>query len=285
MNAPGRSKPGYAIFAAMALMACAVCSLEAAAISPVAAPADSGDDPDDAPKRPPQSDGPAIRVVRSVPYPAGAMHLDRGITGAFLGGKHQNMGEQQSLYQWQGEVGYYYQPWFSGAVAFRIKAGEPSDKRQKILNRYFLLMRFHKAWSNTAVYIGPQLGLDNLNVLDGTPNIKDSVSIIRKPIDTTNASLSLDIGGGWKFSRWVGATLGSSLEYSLVGEEGLPHNNSLNIHVSPGIAVDVLAFTESFRELVPALYINVEFQVGFLLLEKNRHRHDQAAILGIGLAF
>ena len=240
-------------------------------------------DSEDVPKHIPDSTSLDSRAGQSIPYPAGALYIRRGICGAFLGGKHRNMGEQQSLYQWQGEVGYFYTPWFSGGVGFRIKAGEPSDTKQKILNRYFLLTRFHKAWTKTAIYIGPQLGLDNLNVLNGSPTGTDS--IIQVPIRNTNASLGLDIGGGWKFSRWVGLTLGSNLEYSLVGEEGLPNNNSLNIHVNPGLALNILAFTDHLRNLVPAMYVNVEFQAGFLLLEKNRHRNDQAAVLGIGFAF
>jgi hypothetical protein len=37
--------------------------------------------------------------------------------------------------------------------------------------------------------------------------------------------------------------------------------------------------------LVKALYVNVEFQSGFLLFEKTRLRQDWAAVFGIGLAF
>ena len=60
------------------------------------------------PPRPvPAVEGPVYREVRSIPYPTGALYVGRGITGAFLGGKYQNFGEDQSLYQWQGEVGYY----------------------------------------------------------------------------------------------------------------------------------------------------------------------------------
>ncbi len=226
---------------------------------------------------------PVFAEVRSVPYPSGALYVRRGLCGAFLGGQHQNLGDSLSLYQWQGEATYYYTPWFSGGVGFRIRAGEPSAEKQIILNRYFLLLRFNKDLKRAAIYIGPQLGLNNLNVLNGKP--KGVATIVDSAIGGTGASLGLDIGGGWKFSRWISATLGTNLEYSLVGVEGRANNNSLNINVNPGIAIDILTFTNSLRKLVPALYVNIEYQVGFLLLEKNRHRNDQAEILGLGLAF
>lgn len=220
----------------------------------------------------------------SIPYPGGALYVERGICGAFLGGKQKNLGERQSLYQWQGELGYFYKPWFSGGVGFRIKAGEPSDLVQKIQNRYFLLTRFHKSWNMLALYLGPQLGLDNLNVLNG--NVTDSLlSAPKRGIKDTDASLGLEMGGGWKANRWIGFTLGSNLEFSLVNQDTLSSKKALDVHINPGLAIDILAFSENFRELVKALYVNVEFQSGFLLFEKTHFRQDWAAVFGIGLAF
>lgn len=221
------------------------------------------------------------RIIQSIAYPNGALYMSRGITGAFLGGKHKNLGEDQSLYQWQGELGYYYTPYFSGGAGFKITAGEPSDSAQKIFNRYFLNVRLHRAWNKAAVYAGLQLGMGNLNILTGSP----SDSLIKTPIKNTKPTLGLDLGGGWKFSRYVGLTLGNNLEYSLVDEEGVGVSNALNIHVNPGLALDVLAFTDTMRELVPAFYIYVEFQRGILIFEKENKREDQAGVIGIGLAF
>lgn len=239
------------------------------------------------PTRIPDVTGPIFREVRSIPYPNGAIYVNRGLTASFLGGKHQNLGEAQSLFQWQGELGYFYTPNFSGGVAFRITAGEPSNTEQKIRNRYFVEGRFHKAWSTTAFYIGPQIGLDNLNILNDradTAALKGTLTkAIPASINPTNASLGLDMGAGWKFSRWVGATLGTTFEYSLVSEEGTA--NSLNLHINPGFAVDILSFSDSLRNLVPAMYLVVEFQGGYLLFEKNQYRTDRAAILGISLVF
>ncbi len=228
----------------------------------------------------------SFRVVKSIPYPAGALYIERGICGAFLGGKQKNLGEHQSLYQWQGELGYFYKPWFSGGVGFRIKAGEPSDTVQKIQNRYFLLTRFHKSWNTLAFYLGPQLGLDNLNLLNGSPDTGTHIlKPIRGRIDDTNASLGLDMGGGWKCSRWIGLTMGSNLEYSLGGRDSLSKDFSLDIHVNPGVAIDILAFSENLRELVQALYFHIDFQSGFLLFEKTHYRQDWAIVGGFGLAF
>jgi|GEM_PF-7122895 len=75
---------------------------------------DSSEDFEEPPKRIPDVTGPVFLEVRSIPYPNGAIYVNRGITGSFLGGKHQNLGEAQSLFQWQGELGYCYSPSFSG---------------------------------------------------------------------------------------------------------------------------------------------------------------------------
>jgi hypothetical protein len=243
-------------------------------------PARAGDS-DQTPKRIPDLVGPVFREMRSVPYPNGALYMSRGLTGAFMGGKHTNLGEDFSLYQWQGELGYFYTSYFSGGVGFKITAGEPSDTAQKIFNRYFINMRFHHSWNEAALYLGGQLGMGNLNILTGSA--KDTK--IKTPIKNTKPTLGLDFGSGWKFSRYLGATLGANLEYSLVDEEGVGTTNALNLHINPGVSLDLLAFTETLRELVPALNVNVEYQAGFLIFEKSGHRQDRATVIGVGLAF
>ena len=223
--------------------------------------------------------------VHPIPYPNGAIYLPRGLAVSFMGGKHRNLGESQSLFQWQGEVGYFYTPFFSGGAGFRIRAGEPSAITQKVENRYFLLTRFHKSWKTVAIFGGPELGLDNLNVLSGAPP-KDSLNtVITKPIKNTNAGLGLEAGGGWLFSKWVGFTLGGNMEYSLVGRESNSVANGLNLHVLPGLALDLLSCTHTPRALVHAAYFFVEFQSGLLIFEKKLHKHDVAGVTGISVAF
>jgi len=217
----------------------------------------------------------------AIPYPNGAVYLEKGLSGAFLGGKHRNLGENQSLYQWQGELGYLYVKWFSAGLGFKITAGEPSETEQKIFNRYFIFGRFHKGWDKVAVFAGPLLGVNNLNILTGSP----TDSIFSDPINNTKPTLGLNSGVGWKFSRWVGLTVGSNLEYSLVDEEGVGLKNALNHHINPGLAVDILAFSKTMKELVPAFFVNVEFQFGLLIFEKERYRSDRTGVIGVGFAF
>lgn len=228
----------------------------------------------------------------AIPYPNGALYVNRGISGAFLGGRHKNVGDTGSLYQWQGDLGYFYKPWLSGGLGFRITAGEPSSKAQKIFNRYFINLRAHHSWNDAAAgYVGVQFGVGNLNLLtDSASNdtIKTSVNLpkgLGTPIKNTKPTMSLDLGVGWRFSKYVGFTLGNNLEYSLVDEEGVGTTNGLNLHVNPGLALDLLAFSEGLRNLVPAMFVNIEFQSGFLIFEKNGHKLDQSGVLGVSLAF
>lgn len=241
--------------------------------------ADSDLEDEEEPPRPiPLQDGKVFREVRSIPYPSGAIYLNKGLTGSFLGGKYRK-GKEQSLFQWQGEVGYYYTPWFSAGLAFKIRAGEPSSAEQEVSNRYFAQARFHKAWSKLAMFAGPQIGVDNLNIFSGTQDTLEA------PFKRTNARLGVETGLGWKATRWAGLTFGSMAEYSLVGEESSLLGNELNLRIIPGLAVDVLSFTDTLRELVPALYVNVEVQYGFLIFNAADTNNDLAYILGVGLAF
>ena len=272
-----------------AFRAAAFASLAALA-SLSAAPASAGSiegprgDAGEAPVEPlPRLPRDSIRASarRSVPYPNGAMYLSRGITGTFMGGKRRISEEENFLFQWQGELSYFYNDWFSGGVAFRIIAGEPNSDKQKIVNRYYAQARFHKAWSKAALYIGPQIGVGNINILTDSLAKQNGL----EPIKNTLPTLAIDFGGGWKFSRYVGLTTGSNLEYSMVDEDKDGLSNSLNMHLSPGLALDVLAFTDSLQELVPAFYVYVESQMGFLLSDASGSRRDFAYVIGVGLAF
>lgn len=250
---------------------------------------DVGDAQDEPPRIQALSE-PVIHEVKSIPYPNGAIYVKRGLTGAFLGGKHKNQGEDQSLFQWQGELGYFYTPYISGGLGFRITAGEPSSSAQKIFNRYFLNVRVHRAWENLALYVGPQLGMGNLNIL--TDSTRDTTKTGDKGLgaglknipSNTKPTLSLDAGMGWKLSRYLAVTFGTNMEYSFVTEEGVGWSNALNLHLNPGLSFDLLAYADSWRDLVPALYVNIEFQSGYLIFEKSGHRLDQAGVLGLSLS-
>ncbi len=223
---------------------------------------------------------PAAPEIVSIPYPNGAIYLEYGITGAFSGGWYRNYGETQGLYQWQGEMGYFYRPWFEGGIGFKMNAGEPSDSSQKVRNRFFLIGRFHKAWTRLGGYAGLQLGVDNLNV---SLSSLDSGNF-RKPFQETNAGLGVEFGLAWKFSRYAGITLGHRFEFSFVGEKD-SSGNAVNFRIFPGLAFDLLPLLPSLRENVKAFYFFGELQFGRLILENVSNRRDMAWISGISLAF
>jgi hypothetical protein len=244
---------------------------------------EAGEAPVEPLKKPPLD---SIRApkVNSVPYPNGAIYLSRGITGTFMGGKRILSEETQYSFQWQGELSYFYSAALSGGLGFRIVAGEPNTDKQKIVNRYFIHLRYHLAWEKVALYAGPQIGLGNFNVkLDSLTAFKGLDSL--KALEETKPTVALDFGGGWKFSRQFGMTLGSNLEYSMVDEDRPGVNNSLNMHVFPGLSWDILSLAGSLRALVPAFYVHAESQIGFLLSEATGPKSDIAYMLGLGLAF
>ncbi len=227
------------------------------------------------PRRIPEVSGPVYRKVKSIPYPNRSFYISKGILGGIAFGKYKKDGDDFSLFQWQGEGTYFYQPYFSAGVAGKITAGEPSDLTQEINTRYQVLVRFHHAWSHVAVYGGPQLGLDNLNFFSQPPD--DTTSILDNSRKNTNPSLGLDLGMGWKIHPFLGLTMGAICEYST--------EQALNIRLMPGFAVDLLTFADEMREVVPALYVFVEYQAGYLTLEQRGRRQDWSLVAGLGLAF
>ena len=225
---------------------------------------------------------PIPKVETSVAYPGGSLYLSRGIFASLAGGQHKNYSQSQNLYQWQGEVSYYYTSWFSGGAGFKMIAGQPSDASQLIRNRFFIVSRFHKSWSKVSTYLGAQIGMDDLNVslspLD-TGNF-------RQPLSDLNAGMGLELGAGWKFSRFVGATFAQRFEASLVGEAtDSAKTSSINFHISPGIALDILAFAPPLRKNVKACYAFTELQFGQLLLVGRSSRRDFSWITGLSFAF
>ena len=230
---------------------------------------------------------PADRVEISIPYPNAGMYLYRGIYGSFAGGRSREAdtasakGWQDPLFQWQGEVNYYYTPWFSGGVGFRINAGAPSDSQQTVENRYFLLTRFHKAWPRAAVYAGARLGVDDVNF---SLRPRDTLNLV-EPLRETNAGLGLEAGLGWKFVRYAGFTLGQRMDISLVRQHAENPNRGLNFMTQPGFALDMVRIRPELYEHVKAFYLLTEMQFGQSLSESGDWRYQFAWIVGLSLAF
>jgi hypothetical protein len=229
------------------------------------------------------------RKTPSIPYPSGHLYLDHGLVGVFAGGKVLDVNETKSLFQWQGEFSYFYHPWLSGGVGFRIKAGEPSDSIQKIENRFFFLLRTHYAWKKVAVFIGPQLGVDDLNfrrLADTLSSAQRNASDSLTP-NNTGAGLGMELGLGWKPLPWFGFTLGHRFEYALANltSTSKAASRSFNFRDAAGISVDVLPFVPRLRESVHALYVFAEYQSGFLLVLDERRRIENGWAAGGSIAF
>lgn len=221
------------------------------------------------------------RVEVSIPYPNAGMYMYRGIYASFAGGRSQNDAESDPVFQWQGEAQYFYTPWFSGGVGFRINAGAPSDEEQRVDNRYFLLAGFHKAWPRAAGYIGLRAGVDDVN-FSLVPS--DSLDFDDR-LSETHAGLGLALGGGWKFSRLWGLTLGQRADVSLVRQNAKNPYRALNLMTQPGLAFDMVRLYPSIENNVKALYLLSELQFGQSLPEKGSTTQSFAWILGMSMAF
>ena len=227
---------------------------------------------------------PRQSVEISIPYPNAGIYLYRGIYGSFAGGRFHETDSnavetwKDPIFQWQGEVSYFYTSYFSAGFGFKINSGE-TQGRQFVENRYFLLGRMHRAWRNTAVYGGVNLGVNDVSV---SLNAVDT-SGFEEPLKETNAGLGLETGAGWKFSKYVGATLGQRADVSLV--RNASGQRSVSFHTQPGFAVDLTRVSPSLRESVKALYFLTETQFGQLLMEDGDWGQDFTWIVGLSLAF
>ncbi len=217
------------------------------------------------------------RVENAIAYPSGGLAIKRGLIGTFAGGNHKNAGDLRSLYQWQGELGYYYRPWFSAGSGFKMVAGEPSDSSQLVKSRFFISSRFHKSLGHASGYLGAQLGLDDLNI--------SLVDTLRNTLSNTNAGGKLEFGLGWKIWKSVGITFGHQFEFSFVGEDTSNIENAVNFRTLPGLALDMLPIFPSLNESVKAFQIFTELQFGQLIKAKKSRRQDFVWMLGISAGF
>lgn len=283
-TAPAAARPARAALAALALALACLAALAAPAAAQKTSPRPTATQ---APAAERPAPPPLARVEVSVPYPNAGMYLYRGIYGSFAGGGSReadtaSAGEwRDALFQWQGEVGYFYTSWFSGGVGFRINAGAPSDSQQVVKNRYFLLTRLHKAWPKAAVYAGMNLGVDDVNFSLSSVD----TGTLAEPFRETNAGLGFEAGGGWKFSRHVSATLGQRMDVSLVRQSADNPHRALNFMTQPGLALDLLRVSPALGSNVKALYLLGELQVGHTLSEQGSWRRQFAWITGLSVAF
>lgn len=216
----------------------------------------------------------------SIALPSGGIYMTRGIYGSLAGGQNRK-GNDHSIYQWQGEAGYFYTQWFSGGSQFKMVAGQPSDPLQVVKNRFFLFGRFHKSWARVTTFAGAEVGLEDLNLSLKPSNDTD----LTEPLKKINAGMGLEMGVAWKFSPYVGFTLGQHFEASFVGDDTVNSDGSLNFRTAPGLALDVLSFAPSLRKNVKALYLFSEVQFGQLILEDRSKKRDLAWIAGATVAF
>jgi hypothetical protein len=230
---------------------------------------------------------PPDRVEISIPYPNAGMYLYRGIYASFAGGRSYQAdtasakGWQDPLFQWQGEVGYFYREWFSGGAGFGINAGAPSDSQQTVQNRYYLITRFHHAFPRAAGYVGLRLGMDDVNFALQSSDTAD----LGEPLRETNAAVGLEAGGGWKFSRYGGLTLGQRMDVSLVRQSAKSPNRAVTFMTQPGLAIDMVRVHPLLGTNVKAFYLLTELQFAQSLSESGEWTQQFAWITGLSLAF
>jgi len=226
-------------------------------------------------------------VEVSIPYPNAGIYLYRGIYGSFAGGRSRDADTaatkkwQEPLFQWQGEVGYFYTDWFSGGIGFRINAGAPTDSQQIVKNRYFLITRVHKAWPRAAAYAGMTLGVDDVN-FSLSPS---DTGTLAEPFTQTNAGLGFEVGGGWKITRPLGVTLGQHLDFSLVRQSADNPHRAINFTTQPGLALDLIRVHPALGTNVKAFYLLTELQYGRTFSEVGDWRRQLAWITGLSVAF
>jgi hypothetical protein len=233
---------------------------------------------------------PPDRIEISIPYPNAGMYLHRGIYGSFTGGRYATQDQdtatselswQDPLFQWQGELGYFYTEWFSAGVGFRIIAGSPNDEQQTVKNRYFLLTRVHKSWPRAAMFLGTRVGVDDVSFT----LLSDDTTGVGGRLRESNVGVGAAFGWGWKFSRYAGLTFGQRVDVSLVRQNPSSPHRGLNFMTQPGAAFDLVRVFPSLGDNVKAFYLLSEFQSGQTVTERGKLTRQDSWILGVSMAF
>lgn len=212
--------------------------------------------------------------------------MEQGLIGTFAGGRMRDLNESLSLYQWQGEIAFAYKPWLTAGAGFRIKAGEPNTDQQKVENRYFVVARFHKAFRKVDLYGGPQIGVDDLNLTESTPDTTGE-NLISDTFNKIGAGLGIEFGVGYKPFPWGGITLGHRFEWSLGNLTALTPDASetFNFRAFPGLSFDILHWTPDLGRSVHAFNLFLEAQSGYSFVVGARRRVETALVGGFTLGF
>ena len=233
---------------------------------------------------------PPVRAEISIPYPNAAMYLHRGIYASFTGGGANSQVRDSAagapawgdaVFQWQGEMGYFYTEWFSAGAGFRINAGAPSDSIQTVENRYFLVARLHRSWPRAAAFVGMRVGVDDVN-FSLVP--RDSLSLEER-ISESETGIGVAAGGGWKVTRHIGLTFGQRADLSFVRQTARGPSRSVNLLTQPGLALDLVRLHPPLGRNVKAFYLLSELQLGQSFSEFGPMTRQFAWITGLSIAF
>jgi hypothetical protein len=115
--------------------------------------------------------------------------------------------------------------------------------------------------------------------------ISSDSAALTEPFRETNAGLGFEVGGGWKFSRLAGATMGQRMDVSLVRQSVDNPNRALNFTTQPGLAIDMVRVHPVLGTNVKAFYMLTELQFGQTLTEQGNWTRNFAWILGLSVAF
>ncbi len=233
-----------------------------------------------------------------IPYPGGNMYMEQGITATVGAGIHKarNSGDDHlwdftdKMFQWQGEGSFYYTPKISGGASAIIVAGESTPKTSQVENRYTAFIRYHFHSNRIAAYIGPFVGLYNLDFSEdtkseSTPDVSDTKGQQIHDMKTAILDYGVSVGTGYKPSKYVGFTVGGRVEQAWNGGLGDSMAETL-FKLYPGMSVDIVSLFPGVVDQAKGFFFHVGVQWAYVIdAEDPKREFEEVFVLGGSVGF
>lgn len=205
--------------------------------------------------------------VESIPLPHQSAYAAKGVSIGIAGGVVNPTENCDCLGLWQGQVEYFYTSFLSMGADVRFFGGDLDDDKMLMYQRYRISAKAHLAFSSFDIYLAPLLGMENTNLEEFREewdnrsdhwwrggDDADSVRYIEnceKMFSLDGFSGGVDLGLGWKFSKYVGVSGSALYEYNFSGAQLLT--------LSPGLALDLRQVWPWAKKRLLSSWLSFEF--------------------------
>lgn len=204
-------------------------------------------------------------AIKDIPLPKQSAYTGQGFTVGIGAGGFDPSDECDCLGIWQGQMEFFYSPWFSGGVEVRFFGGEMDSETSLLYRRYRMFGKFHLAFSRFSMYLSPLLGLETTDISELRKEWKNRSKKDDEAVDSTETenvtecqkmfsldgfSSGVEFGMGYAFSKYAGFFTGVQYEHNF--------RRSQLLTLTPGLGFNLRSVWDWADKSTYSLWITLE---------------------------